>query len=103
MKRFSVVTAVAFLLSFTGRSAWGEVLYTVTDLGTPPGCLGSSALGINASGQVVGEVTTSVGYVHAFLYTNGTMVDLGMLTGSPNIVDTPIVLAAMISALAPWA
>ena len=43
-----VAVAVAVLLSFAGRSAWGQVQYTVTDLG--PG----AANGINDSGQVAG-------------------------------------------------
>ena len=31
------MVAVAVLLSFVGRSAWGSALYTVTDLGMLPG------------------------------------------------------------------
>ena len=79
MRQLSVVTIVV-LLSFAGRSAWGGVQYTVTDLGTLGGSY-SCASGINDSGQVVGEAQTSSGYGHAFLYSNGTMVDLGTLGG----------------------
>ena len=55
MRRQIVAVAVAVLLSFAGRSAWGDVQYTVTDLGTLPGGSESCAYGINASGQVVGD------------------------------------------------
>jgi probable HAF family extracellular repeat protein len=55
---------------------------TMTDLGTLPGDVNSTALGINNSGQVVGnsdDGRTS----HAFLYEKGTMIDLGKLAGAP--------------------
>ena len=76
------ILAVAVLLSFVGNRAWGEALYTVTDLGTLGGS-GSNAIGINASGQVVGQSWTSSSNEHAFLYSNGAMVDLGILFGPP--------------------
>lgn len=37
--------------------------------------------GINASGEVTGYSTTSVGTTHAFLWSNGAMQDLGALPG----------------------
>ena len=77
MKHFSLAVAVAVLLSFTGPSAWGVALYTVTDLGTLPGGPVSSAYGINENGQVVGTAEKSSGINHAFLYSNATMTDLG--------------------------
>ena len=52
---------------------------TMTYLGLLPGYLGSSAMGINDSGEIIGEATTKHGYQHAFLYSNGTMADLGTL------------------------
>ena len=83
MRRQIVAVAVAVLLSFVGRSAWGETLYTVTDLGTLPGGTAmSEARGINASGQVVGVSYASYDNYHAFLYSNGAMADLGTLGGS---------------------
>ncbi len=47
--------------------------YSVTDLGTLPGLPSSKALGINLSGQVVGECDANSGSDHAFLWdsTNG--------------------------------
>ena len=47
-----------------------------------PGGSQSYATGINASGQVVGCAFTSSGNYYAFLYSNGTMTDLGTLGGS---------------------
>ena len=53
----------------------------MTDLGTLVGDKTvSSAFAINASGQVVGSSDTDeYGVTHAFLYSNGTMTDLGTL------------------------
>lgn len=56
------------------------VSYNVTDLGTLGGSV-SLAYGVNASGQVVGGSTAADGSPHAFLYTAGTMQDLGVLPG----------------------
>ena len=39
------------------------------------------AFGINDSGQVVGYSTNADGHERAFLYSNGTMIDLGTLGG----------------------
>lgn len=50
--------------------------YAITDLGA------GEATAINASGQVVGEVITSEGYENAFLYSNGSIRNLGTL---PNL------------------
>lgn len=41
----------------------------------------SSAQAINSTGQVVGWSKTTANAVHAFLYGNGTITDLGTLTG----------------------
>ncbi len=54
---------------------------TIVDLGDLGG--GSSqAEGINSLGQVVGYSKTASGEDHAFLYSNGTMTDLGSLASS---------------------
>jgi probable HAF family extracellular repeat protein len=55
---------------------------TFHDLGTPG--LPSQAFGINNQAQIVGYASFSSGSpnIHAFLYQNGTMTDLGTLGGS---------------------
>ena len=65
------------------RGAWlacGASRYangTMTDLGTLGGSA-STAIGINAAGQIVGNsLTTSNAAAHAFLYSGTTMTDLG--------------------------
>jgi probable HAF family extracellular repeat protein len=53
------------------------LLSTIIDLGA-----NVSPKAINASGQVVGNVTTGLNTPnHAFLYSNGTLTDLGTVTG----------------------
>jgi probable HAF family extracellular repeat protein len=72
----------ALLLSiclFGGSRAYGQQ-YALTDLGTPAGSYQSYGTGINDSGQVSGYTSTGVG--RAFLYSNGTMQDLGTLGGA---------------------
>ena len=54
---------------------------TLTNLGTLGGGDYSIANGINNSGTVVGEASTTNGHDHAFAYANGTMKDLGDLGG----------------------
>src|SRR4051812_17006260 len=54
-----------------------EILYSVTDLGA-----NSLGNGINNAGQVTGRIRTPNGNVHAFLYSNGQMMDLGTLGGT---------------------
>jgi probable HAF family extracellular repeat protein len=58
----------------------GSQEYTVTDLGTLPGprFTNSRAVGISASGQVVGGALQAQGklaYYYAFLWQNGQMSD----------------------------
>ena len=70
----------AALLSSAATNAWGDVMYTVTDLGTLGGNY-SAAKGINSSGQVVGNSLNASGFYRAFLYSGGSMTDLGTLPG----------------------
>ena len=78
---------VAFVLSIWMSPLCCAVSYSVTDLGTVGGPnaeegTNSYAYGINASGQVVGTSFISANNVtHAFLYSGGTMQDLGTLGG----------------------
>ncbi len=49
--------------------------YTITDLGTLPGHIWSTASGINARGQIVGNSTPNVGPNRPFLWQDGVMTD----------------------------
>lgn len=72
-------------------------IYKLTDLGTLPGFSNSVAYGLNDRGQVVGETYNgavdpsagpSAGPTHAFLYSHGTMLDLGAgVTGNTVAFD----------------
>jgi probable HAF family extracellular repeat protein len=85
MKRFHVASAVVVVAVVVGN-VWGQVQYTVTDLGTLGGST-SQATGINNLGQVVGNAAVSTGYYYAFLYSSGTMSDLGILGGGDSFAD----------------
>ena len=61
----------------------------ITNLGTLPGRVGSTAHCINDNGQIVGESASAydnfqLGLAHAFLWKNGVMTDLGTLPGGSN-------------------
>ena len=55
---------------------------TIPRLGQGPGTNGSEALGINDNGQVVGASTTSSGATNAYIYRNGSIQDIGTLSGT---------------------
>jgi probable HAF family extracellular repeat protein len=78
-----VVGAIA-LLSLGTRPAEtqetsAQPLYKVQDLGTLVGGSRSQAAGINNFDKVVGGSSTSDGFEHAFLYSDGVMRDLNNL------------------------
>jgi probable HAF family extracellular repeat protein len=84
------------LMSLTAFAAGATPHYYVTDLGTFGGDL-SSAKAINDSGQVTGQARVSSGADHAFLYTNGTMMDLGAMPGAGATVGNGINAAGKIA------
>ena len=70
---------LALLLGGTLNVA-ADVLYSLTELGTLGG-FSSGGAAINNLGQVTGGSITATGQTHAFLYSNGQMMDLGTLGG----------------------
>jgi probable HAF family extracellular repeat protein len=86
MRRIFCGGVIAVLVAIP-QLGFGQVSYSVTDLGTLGGPT-SSAASINNLGQIVGTADTSNFFPgstrpidDAFLYTNGTIIDLGTLGG----------------------
>lgn len=68
-------------LATVGLSAQAATTYKLTDLGTLGGSE-SAGQGINNAGQVTGHASLSGNAgTHAFMYSGGTMTDLGTLLG----------------------
>jgi probable HAF family extracellular repeat protein len=61
---------------------WSEGV--MTDLSTP-GLQGINATAINNEGEVTGSARTAAGEGHAYLYSNGRMLDLNAL-----VADDPL-------------
>jgi probable HAF family extracellular repeat protein len=86
---FWLFRVIAFvLLAGAASGAWklaGLASEPLTlDLGTLAGGDFSRANDINSRGQIVGESSTAVTSNHAFLFTDGLMIDLGVLPGVSN-------------------
>src|SRR5437899_953810 len=74
-------TGLCLLLTGLGTpSLWAD-LYTFTDLGNLGFGVAPTGLAINSSGQVAGGSYTTPARYHAFLYSGGSMSDLGTLGG----------------------
>lgn len=69
------LATILLLLALYASSA-NAATYSVTELGTLGGN-SSYGTAINASGQITGYSLTNTGYTDAFLYSNGTMTNLG--------------------------
>jgi probable HAF family extracellular repeat protein len=90
---------ILFLVVLALASVATAQTYIVTDLGVLAGDSASEGFAVNSSGQVAGCADTSTGVApcsgsspgHAFLWTSGTMQDLGVLDGGtfsiPNYVS----------------
>jgi probable HAF family extracellular repeat protein len=65
------------------------------DLGTLGGD-GGAAAAINSAGQIVGWSMTSTGALHAFVWQNGSMTDLGTFPGGNESIATDINSAGQI-------
>ncbi len=78
----------------SGPSGNGYVLFKGVKTIIPPLPGGNpnsvSVAGINRLGQVVGTSVTASGAQHAYLYTNGTSIDLGTLPGYVQIFATGV-------------
>lgn len=84
---FTIFVAVALAASFALQApvsaAAGAPTYRVKDLGTLPGDAASVAMGINATGQVVGW-SSGPGRIRAFVFSDGVgMVALASPAGRP--------------------
>src|SRR5437016_12602987 len=81
------LAAVPVCLALAASFAAQAQTYTITDLGTLGGSF-SVALGVNSRGQVIGNsFTTGDQALHAFIYSDGRMRDLGTLGGSSSSAD----------------
>jgi len=80
--RASFRIGVALVLALLASRGAAQVAYSVTDIGVlGPGPI-SQAAAINNLGQVVGVSDTGGSNTpHAFLYSNGTLTDLGTFAG----------------------
>jgi probable HAF family extracellular repeat protein len=85
----SVAAAVLVASSTLFAQRPAVPLYSLTDLGTLGGAT-SEAAGLNLLGDVVGWSATAEGQIHAFLYRNGQMFDLGALPGGSDSFATAI-------------
>ena len=79
--RRATVLAV-FPLVFAVAAGAEAGYYQITDLGNLPGGSFSEADGVNDNGQVVGLAYDASGSEHAFLYSGGSMLDLGAPFGA---------------------
>ena len=64
--------------------ATGSYTFVALTLGSPA----SYASAINAAGQVTGTAQTPCSEWHAFLYSNGVLIDLGTLGGEHSFPRT---------------
>jgi probable HAF family extracellular repeat protein len=87
--RLSVLLLAAMLVVFGLVGVAHAQSYSVTDLGTLVGGSFSYPLGLNNSGQVVGYSDMANNSAsHAFLYSSGSMTDLGTLGGQYSYPQT---------------
>jgi probable HAF family extracellular repeat protein len=80
MNRSSFLRSALVVASCLPALAAAVPTYTAIDLGGA-----TTGLGINASGQVTGETQQVGGNPHAFLYSSGSMTDLGTLGGTSSV------------------
>jgi len=86
------VVIVVLLTVVIGLRETAAQQYTIMDLGlvsepslAGPIWFGKWTLGINATGLVVGASPRDTGNIHAVLFSNGQVVDLGTLGGTTSL------------------
>jgi len=82
LQNLRTILGVSLLTLCLVSAGLAQTTYTITDLGTLNGGFYSIGRGINDSGQVTGYSFTAAGDTHAFLYSGGSMTDLGTLGGT---------------------
>jgi probable HAF family extracellular repeat protein len=82
----NIIAVAGIFLCFAGVNAFGEVRYTVTDLGTLGGH-SSGACCINDKGQVTGLAQITSGTYVPFLYSNGVMTGLIYQDGNAGSIN----------------
>ena len=82
MTRSSTVAAIALALSTPAAAQTYEVITIEGPFGLP-----TSPLDINNRGEVVGEYLDDNGLYRAFLWSHGTLTDLGTLTGTESVAS----------------
>jgi len=100
MRKKDGCVGIILVIALTALSSIATAqTYTVTDLGVLPGDSASEGFALNSSGQVVGCADTSTSGApcsgsfpgHAFLWSSGTMQDLGVPAGGtfsiPNYIS----------------
>jgi len=86
---FTIIVSALFLASHAQSRV--PPRYTVVNLGTLGGVLGSSAWSINNKGWIAGEANLSGDMVeHAALWRDGAVTDLGTLGGDNSAVALPV-------------
>jgi probable HAF family extracellular repeat protein len=71
----------------TSFTCWLYDNGVLTNLGTLGGKV-CQPTAMNDSGQIVGHSTTAEGYAHPFIYANGRMTDIGVLSGASSPADS---------------
>jgi probable HAF family extracellular repeat protein len=79
MKSFKALIC-AVLVALAARAASAQT-YTITDLGSLGANQPTMAHAINNAGQITGSSNLNAGTSHAFLFSGGTLTDIGSLGG----------------------
>src|SRR3989442_14123324 len=83
IRRISALLLSLTLLATLATAAKSSAEVRITNLWSLPRGTGGRAYGINNAGQVVGYGDISSGELHAFLWQDGAIKDLGTLPGGP--------------------